>query len=147
MQNLEQLQRELRDVQEPSFGGIQDAACRLRRCKQPSRARRVSFVAGIPLNVAEIVCVFVWARFGIRQWSALWLATDIAIGALLIRFYARKTACICLQCHAVFRPPMREMLVACHMPATRWLRCTQCGRTGFCTETGAAEENQTPHSP
>lgn len=130
---LSQRKRELRDVQEPSFGAILDAACRLRSRKQLSRARHVLFMAGIPLNIAEIVCVFVWAKFGIWQWFALWLAANIAIGALLIRSYARKTAYICPQCHAVFRLPMREMLFTRHTPETRWLRSPQCGRTDFCT--------------
>ena len=58
----------------------------------------------------------------------------IPFGIWAIRYYYRKTAYICPQCHEVFRPTMKEMIFANHTPKTRKLTCTKCGHHGFCVE-------------
>ena len=51
----------------------------------------------------------------------------------------REIAYICPQCHEVFKPSFKEMLLAKHTPKTRRLTCAKCGRRGFCVETYGGE--------
>ena len=58
-----------------------------------------------------------------------------------VRYYHRKVAYICPQCHSIFRPGMKEFTFASHTLRTRRLTCTCCGHKGFCIETWGGELN------
>lgn len=56
-------------------------------------------------------------------------------GGAITWLYYHKTAYICAECHAVFKPGLREFLFSAHTPRTRKLTCTNCRHKGFCVET------------
>ena len=59
----------------------------------------------------------------------------VPFGILISRYYFRRVAYLCPQCHTVFRPVLKEAFFARHTPSARKLTCTCCGYHGFCVET------------
>ena len=65
----------------------------------------------------------------------IYLLLAVPFGILISRYYFRRVAYLCPQCHTVFRPALREAFFARHTPSARKLTCTCCGYHGFCVET------------
>lgn len=142
LDKLEQLQRELKSVDNFSVESIGDIAYRMENRKKLRKVRATLVLVGIPLNLAEIAAVVLWILKGIWWPFALWVLADIGAGLWLFRFYGRRVAYICPQCHAVFRPGNRDLFFTYHTPNTRKLTCPHCGGKGFCVETyGRPDEN------
>ena len=135
LDKLEQLQRELKNVEHFSVESIGDIAYMMENRKQLRKIRMTMLAVGIPLDIAEIAAVAVWIIKGIWWPFALWLVLDICIGIWISRFYFGSVAYICPQCHKVFHPNFWEAFWARHTPTTRKLTCTCCGHKGFCVET------------
>lgn len=132
---LEELRRELKAMDCLSVESIGDIAYKMESRQKLRRTRGVLLAVGIPLDIAEVAAIaFAIAR---RVWwpVLLWLAADLLLGALLVRYYYRRVFYICPQCHRVFRPRFREFLWTKHTPSLRKLTCNQCGHKGYCIET------------
>ena len=66
---------------------------------------------------------------------AVYLLLSVPFGILISRYYFRRVAYLCPQCHTVFRPALKEAFFARHTPSARKLTCGCCGYHGFCVET------------
>ena len=129
------LRRGLKDVGAGSVESIGDVAPVLENKKKLSRLHRRLLAVGIPVGILQWTAVALWVFAGVWWPFVLWAAAGIPACVWAVRVYHRDTAYICPQCHAVFRPTMKEMFWAPHTPKTRRLTCSQCGHHGYCVET------------
>lgn len=94
---------------------------------------------GLVMDAIEIGTVFLWIAWGIWLPFAIGMPFVILFGVLLTRMYYKKSAYICAECNATFRPALGKFLFSAHTPRTRKLTCKACGRTGYCIETFAED--------
>lgn len=134
LNKLEELKRGLKDVENISVESIGDIAYIMENKKRLKKVRMVILGVGIPINVIEIAAIVLWIVKGIWLPFVLWLVMDIVFGVWISRYYYRRVAYICPQCHEVFKPAFKQMFWARHTPNTRKLTCTNCGHHGFCVE-------------
>ena len=134
LNKLEELKRGLKGVENISVESIGDIAYIMENKKRLKKVRMVILGVGIPINVIEIAAIVLWIVKGIWLPFVLWLVMDIVFGVWISRYYYRRVAYICPQCHEVFKPAFKQMFFARHTPNTRKLTCTCCGHHGFCVE-------------
>ena len=134
LDRIAELKNGLKTVSAFSIESIGDIAATMENKKKLSAVHRNIFLAGLPVSLLEIAGILLWIFKGIWWAFAAWVAAAIPFGIWASRYYFRKTAYICPQCHEVFRPTMKEMIFANHTPKTRKLTCTKCEYHGFCVE-------------
>ena len=61
-------------------------------------------------------------------------------GIWISRYYFKRVAYICPECHQVFKPKFKEAMWAKHTPKTRKLTCPNCGHKGYCVEVYGGED-------
>lgn len=132
---LEGMEREIRAMDSFTVESIQDIACIMRNKKKLRRIRGLMVAVGLLMDVIEVGTILLWVFKGIWLPFALGMPVVIALGVFIVTYYMDRTAFICPQCHAVFRPTRRENLSAPHTPRARKLTCTACGHHGYCVET------------
>ena len=137
---LSELKAGLKSIDEFSLDSIGDIAHTMTGKKELKRAHRVMLLTGIPLGVLQWSSIILWISKGIWWLFLVWVIVAIPYGVLLSRWYYRKVAYICPQCHTVFKPSFKEAFWARHTPATRKLTCTACGHHGFCVEVADGSE-------
>ena len=135
LDRLSELKKSLKDISPFSIKTIGDIAAVMEGKKKLSAVHRNMILSAIPLGILQWASVLLWVFKGIWWPFAVWAALDIPYGIWVTRYYYRKAAYICPQCHEVFRPAMKEMIFAKHTTKTRRLTCTKCGHHGFCVET------------
>ena len=135
LDRLTELRKGLKDTSSFSIKTIGDIAAVMEGKKKLSAVHRNMILSAIPLGILQWASVLLWVFKGIWWPFAVWAALDIPYGIWVTRYYYRKAAYICPQCHEVFRPAMKEMIFAKHTTKTRRLTCTKCGHHGFCVET------------
>lgn len=118
-----------------SFESIRDVALNMENRKKLNRLYILAAILGGSYELLELAGVILWIVTG--QW---WLFSACAVllipfVALFVRWYFKKVAYICPQCHMTFTPDKREFILARHTLRTRKLTCTCCGHKGFCVET------------
>ena len=134
LDRLTELKKGLKDTAPFSLETIGDIANTMESKKKLTAVHRNMILPAIPLGILQWAAILLWIFKGI-WWSFIaWVVLVIPFGFWAIRYYYRKTAYICPQCHEVFRPTMKEMIFANHTPKTRKLTCTKCGHHGFCVE-------------
>ena len=132
--DIEILQREMKQYQQFSIEHLNDIANQMKTRKQLRRTYKVMLGIGMIGNIMEYTTLALsiitgnWWIFGIT------LLILLPITVCLVRYYYRKVAYICPECHEIWRPAMKEFLFAGHTPTTRNLTCTCCGYHGFCVE-------------
>lgn len=131
---LNVLSRELKSISHFSVESLGDIAYKMENRKQLRRTRLWLLVFGIPLDLLEIGTVILWITTGIWWPFLVYLCSSLLAGVLLWRFYFKRVAYICPECHQVFRPRFWEVFFARHTPTLRKLTCTSCGHHGFCIE-------------
>ena len=99
-------------------------------------------VTGVPVSILEWVAIIAWIISG-----AWWLFVGYVLVAALwsasvMAYYFGHVAYICPECHAEFRPKIREAFFAYHTPKMRKLTCPMCGRVGLCVEVYKEKEKR-----
>lgn len=137
---ISELKAGLKSLSVFSIDSIGDIAQKMNGKKELKRVHGVMLLTGIPLSVLQWSSIILWITRGIWWLFLLWVIVSIPYGVILSRWYFRKVAYICPQCHKVFKPAFKEAFWAKHTPATRKLTCTSCGHHGFCVEVAAGSE-------
>ncbi len=140
LRKISELKAGLKSMNKFSVDSIGDIAHIMQGKKELKKIHRVMLLTGIPLGVLQWSSVILWITQGIWWLFLLWLIVSIPYAVILSRWYFRKVAYICPQCHTVFKPSFKEAFWAKHTPATRKLTCTSCGHHGFCVEVAAGSE-------
>ena len=95
---------------------------------------------GNVINIIQWISIILWIITGIWWPFALYVLVAILYGIWVTKFYFKKVAYICPQCHEVFNPKLKEAIFARHTLTLRNLTCTCCGYKGLCVETYGEEE-------
>ena len=141
LRKLSELKAGLKGVRAFSVESIGDIAYTMNNKKKLRKIHAILLLTGLPLSLLQVAGIVLWAVKGIWQPFLVWAILVIPYGVWVSRWYFRKVAYICPQCHTVFKPAFREAFWARHTPATRRLTCPSCGHHGFCVEVaGEAEE-------
>ncbi len=135
LDRLAELKKGLKDTSLFSIKTIGDIATVMEGKKKLSAVRRNMILPAIPLGILQWASILLWILKGIWWPFVVWVVLVIPFVVWTVRYYHRNVAYICPQCHEVFRPAMKEMVLAKHTSKTRKLTCTKCGRHGFCVET------------
>lgn len=137
---LEQMQKEMKSIQNFSVESIGDIAYAMENKKKLRKLHAVLLISGIPM------CLFQWSIiiYGIATgnwWPCLiYIPVAVLYGICVSNYYFKRVAYICPECHEVFKPVLKEAFWAKHTPTLRKLTCTCCGYKGFCVETYGKEE-------
>ena len=131
----EELLRQVRQQEQFSVESIGDIAYLMERRTQLKRVHTVMLLAGLPMSLLEVTGVVLWIVTGVWWPCAVYLLLSVPFGILISRYYFRRVAYLCPQCHTVFRPALKEAFFARHTPSARKLMCGCCGYHGFCVET------------
>ena len=135
LDRIAELKNGLKTVSAFSIESIGDIAATMENKKKLSAVHRNLLLAGLPVSLLQIAGILLWIFRGTWWVFAAWAVAAIPFGIWASRYYFRKTAYICPQCHEVFKPNFKEAFFAKHTPKTRKLTCTKCGHRGFCVET------------
>lgn len=140
LRKLSELREGLKSVSEFSVESIGDIAYIMTNRKELRKLRIIMLLTGLPLSILQWSSIILWITRGIWWLFLVWVIAAIPYGIWFCRWYFRKLAYICPQCHAVFQPTVREGTFARHTYATRKLTCPSCGHRGFCVEVAARSE-------
>ena len=140
LRKLEGLRDGLKNVSEFSVDSIGDIAYTMNNRKELKRIHTTMLLTALPLGILQWSGIILWITRGIRWLFALWAVIAVPYGVWVSRWYFRKVAYICPQCHTVFQPTIKEGVLARHTYATRKLTCPSCGHHGFCVEVAAGSE-------
>ena len=135
LEKLEELRRQVRQSEQFSVESIGDIAYLMERRTQLKRVHTVMLLAGLPMSLLEVTGVVLWIVTSVWWPCAVYLLLSVPFGILISRYYFRRVAYLCPQCHTVFRPALKEAFFARHTPSARNLTCGCCGYHGFCVET------------
>ena len=139
LNKLEALRRALKSVETVSVESIGDIAYTMSNKKKLKKIHAILLISGIPISIFQWVSIILWITKGFWWLFMIWVVIVIPYAILISRYYFRRVAYICPQCHTVFRPTFKEAFWARHTPATRKLTCTSCGHHGFCVEVAREE--------
>lgn len=139
LDKLETLKRELESMETISVESIGDIAYTMSNRMKLKRIRTTMLITGIPLSIFQWVSIILWILKGFWWLFVIWAVIAIAYGIWISRYYYRRVAYLCPQCHTVFRPSFREAFFALHTPVARRLTCASCGHYGFCVEVANEE--------
>ena len=140
LRKLEELKSGLKSVSEFSVESIGDIAYLMTNRKRLRNLRILMVLIAIPLGILQWSSIILWITKGIWWLFLVWAIVLIPYAFYFSRWYFKKMAYICPQCHTVFQPTVREGFWANHTPATRKLTCPSCGHRGFCVEIAAETE-------
>ena len=132
---IDGMEREIRAMDCFTVESIEDIACVMRNRRKLRQLRGLMVAVGLAMDIIEVGTILLWVCRGVWLPFALGMPVVIALGVFIVRYYMDCTAFICPACHAVFRPTLRENLLAPHTPRARKLTCTVCGHHGYCVET------------
>ena len=142
LRKISELKAGLKSVSEFSVESIGDIAYIMANRKKLRNLRTIAVLTGLPLSVLQWCGIILWIWKGIWWPFLVWAVVAIPYGVFFVRWYFRKMAYICPQCHTVFQPSIKEGIFANHTYATRRLTCPSCGHHGFCVEIAAESEEK-----
>ena len=140
LKKVSELKAGLKSVAEFSVESIGDIAYVMSNRKKLRNLRIFMVLTALPLGILQWSSIILWITRGIRWLFLVWVIVQVPYVFYFSRWYFRKMAYICPQCHTVFQPPVREGFWANHTPAARKLTCPSCGHKGFCVEIAAESE-------
>lgn len=135
LDKLSGLKKELKGVESFTVESIGDIALIMENKKKLRKVHTVILAAGIPITVLEVASILIWIITGIWWPFLVYLFIMIPFGIIISKYYFKRVAYICPQCHEVFRPVFKEAFFAKHTPTMRKVTCTGCNHHGFCVET------------
>ena len=135
-----QIQRELKGIEHFSVEAIGDIAYMMENRKSLNRFHATLVLTGLPMSILQWTSIILWITKGLWWLFLVYLLAAVPYAVLISRYYFKKVAYICPQCHTLFKPDLKEAFWAKHTPTLRKLTCTCCGYHGFCVETCATEE-------
>ena len=131
---LGQMKKELKSIRKVSVESIGDIAYMMENKKELKKLRAVLLLTGIPVTALEwfgLIYGFITGNW----WPCIiYVLIVIPYGIWISKYYFDKVAYICPECHAIFKPKIREAFWAKHTPTLRNVTCTACGHKGFCVE-------------
>ena len=137
---LTQMKKELKNIENFSVDSIGDIAYLMENKKNLQKVHIMLLVTGLPVSIFEWFAIIYGIVTGIWWPVLVYIFIGIPYGIVLAKYYFKRVAYICPECHTIFRPNFREALFANHTPTLRKLTCTHCGYHGFCIETYRKEE-------
>ena len=137
---LNKLQSILKKETAFSVESIGDAAQIMENKKSMRRLHITLLLTAIPFEIVEISSLILCINTGIWWPFLLYTAIEIFYAILISRFYFKRVAYICPQCHELFKPPLKKAFWASHTPSARKLTCPHCSYKGFCIEIYQKEE-------
>lgn len=140
LRRVESMRSEMKNFDRFTVESIGDIAHIMENRHKLRRVRRNMVLMGVVMDVLEVTTLLLWIQKGIWQPFAIGMLAVVAMGVWISAYYWRHAAYICPECHAVFKPGLRQAFFAPHTPNTRRLTCTHCGHFGFCVETYGKEE-------
>lgn len=139
---LDEIKRELKGVENFSIESIGDIAYVMENKKKMKQLHAILLVTAIPIGIIQWTSIIFWIATGIWWFLALWTLVAILYAVWVTKFYFKRVAYICPQCHEIFKPKLKEAVFARHTPTLRKLTCTCCGHKGFCVETYGEEKKK-----
>ncbi|HIX30165.1 MAG TPA: MerR family transcriptional regulator [Candidatus Blautia stercoravium] len=139
---LNGIKRELKGIENFSVESIGDIAYAMGNKKKMRKLHAILLITGIPIGIIQWTSIILWIVTGIWWPFALYVLVSIPYAIWVTKFYFKRVAYICPQCHEVFKPKLKEAFFARHTPTLRKLTCTCCGYKGFCVETYGKEEKR-----
>lgn len=139
---LEQIRRELKNIEHFSVESIGDIAYSMENKKKMRKLHALMLITGIPIEIAEWWAIFYWVTTGNFVPTLLHLCAAVVYVVWITRYYFSRVVYICPECHSIFKPTFKEAFFARHTPTLRKLTCTCCGYKGFCVETYKREEEK-----
>ncbi len=141
LDRLDGIKRELKGIEIFSVESISDIAYAMENKKKMKQLHAILLITGIPIDIIQWLSIIFWIAAGIWWPFALYVVLAITYAIWVTKFYFKRVAYICTQCHEVFKPNFKEAFWARHTPTLRKLTCTCCGYKGFCVETYGKEEH------
>ena len=139
---LDGIKRELKALDSFTVESIGDIAHVMKQKNRLRKMRWTMVLTGIPVSALQWTSIVLWITHGFWWLFVLWACVAIPWGIGISSYYFKRVAYICPECHAVFRPKLKELLWAYHTPKMRRLTCHACGRRGLCIEVYAEKEDQ-----
>ena len=143
MQKLEDLKKALKEKDEISVESIGDVAYTMENRDKLKNLYKTLILTAIPVGILQWGSII----YGFITWTwwpfLVYLVIGIPYAIWLSKYYFKRVAYICPQCHTVFKPRFKEAFFARHTPRTRKLTCTSCGHKGFCVEVYDDPQNKT----
>ncbi len=139
---LEQMKKELKNVENFSVESIGDIAYTMENKKKMRKLHAVLLISGIPIGIIQWSSIIYGIVTGIWWPCLIYVLVGVPYAIWVSSYYFNRVAYICPQCHEVFKPNRKEAFWANHTPTLRKLTCTCCGYKGFCVETYGKEEKK-----
>lgn len=140
MTRLEELKKALKETDRISVESIGDVAYTMENRDKLKGLYRRLLITAIPVGILQWGSII----YGFVTWTwwpfLIYLVIGIPYAIWVSKYYFKRVAYICPQCHTVFKPKFKEAFFARHTPKTRKLTCSSCGHKGFCVEVYAEEE-------
>lgn len=146
LEKVKELKKGVADNESFTVESIGDIAYTMASKKNLRNVRLTMLLSAIPLAALEVGGILLWIFKGLWWVFLIYLIAAIPWSIVISRYYYKKVAYICPECHTVFKPKFKEMFFARHTPKTRRLTCTQCGHHGYCVEVydETAKKTETP---
>ena len=140
LDRLRELKKGLKTRETLSFESIGDIAVLMESRKNLRKLHWMMILTGIPVTALQWFSIIFWIVRGIWWPFVIWVLAAGVWGTLVSRYYFGHVKYICPECHAVFKPTLKEAFWANHTPTARKLTCTSCGHKGFCVEVWGGDE-------
>jgi DNA-binding transcriptional MerR regulator/DNA-directed RNA polymerase subunit RPC12/RpoP len=135
LNKLTDLRRALKELEHFSVESIGDIALKMENKAKLRKLYTVMFATGIPAGIVEWATIILWIVTGNWRPFVFYLVVFIPYVVAISRYFFKRVAYICPECHTVFRPSYKEAFFARHTRTLRKVTCTHCGHKGFCVET------------
>jgi DNA-binding transcriptional MerR regulator/DNA-directed RNA polymerase subunit RPC12/RpoP len=142
LDKLTDLRRALKELEHFSVESIGDIALKMENKAKLRKLYTVLFATGIPIGIVEWATIIFWIVTGNWRPFVLFLVVAVPYAVAISRYFFKRVAYICPECHTVFRPSFKEAFFARHTRTLRKVNCTHCGHKGFCVETYGGDQDE-----